>query len=607
MFQTFDTTADPSTGAECVARLRAELKRRGLDGFFVPLADEHQGEYIPDCAKRLQWLTGFAGSAGLAVVLADTAVIFVDGRYTLQVRDQVDTAVFTPKHLIDEPPQDWLKQAAASGQRIGFDPWLHTASEVERFTKAATAVGASFVPVDDNPIDAIWTDRPEPPQGAVSLYPEALAGESAASKLERVGKAIAEAGAAAAAITQPDSIAWVLNIRGSDVSHTPLPLSFAIVKASGRPTLFIDGRKLSNTVRDALSEVADIDAPGGFERALAGLGQSGAKVLVDRSSAASKVGTAVQAAGGTVVDGRDPVVLPKARKNAAELNGTRNAHVRDGAAMAQFLAWFDREAPKGELDEIQAAEALERFRAETGVLKDISFDTISGAGPNGAIVHYRVSRDTNRRIGMDEIYLIDSGAQYEDGTTDITRTLIVGTPSAEMRDRFTRVLKGHIRLTMARFPKGTTGAQLDILARQALWNAGLDFDHGTGHGVGVFLSVHEGPARISKAGSVALESGMILSNEPGYYRTGAYGIRIENLVVVTEAEPITGGERPMMAFETLTLAPIDRRLIEPSLLDGDERRWLDDYHARVFSTIAPLISDEVDRGWLADSTRPLTD
>ncbi|WP_181707313.1 aminopeptidase P family protein [Chthonobacter rhizosphaerae] len=604
MFQTFDTLSDPSTGPARLALLRAELARRGLDGFLVPLADEHQGEYIPAAARRLAWLTGFTGSAGLCVVLKDQASIFVDGRYTVQVRAQVDTAAFTPRHLIDEPPSTVLKTAVPKGARIGFDPWLHTAAEAERFEKALKEAGAELVPVGDNPVDAVWDDRPAPPLGAVTLYPEALAGEARAAKVARIAKAVADAGADAAVLTQPDSIAWLLNIRGADVPHTPLPLSFAVVPKDGKPSLFIDGRKLSNEVRHTLAEAAEIFEPVAFEPALEKLGRANARVLIDRSTAAARIAALVADTGGAVVDGRDPVVLPKARKTPAELAATRGAHRRDAVAFTRFLAWFDREAPKGGLDEIAAAEALERFRAETGALKDISFETISGAGPNAALPHYRVSTATNRPIRTGEIYLVDSGAQYEDGTTDITRTLVVGVPTEEMRDRNTRVLKGHIRIARARFPKGTTGAHLDILARQALWDAGLDFDHGTGHGVGVYLSVHEGPQRISKTGGVALEPGMILSNEPGFYKEGAFGIRIENLIVVTEPTPVEGGDRPMMGFETITFAPIDRRLIEPSLLSAEERAWLDAYHQAVRETVAPHL-DDADRAFLIEATEPL--
>ena len=605
MFQSFESSSDPTTGPARLALLRAELKRRGLDGFLVPLADEHQGEYIPEAAKRLAWLTGFAGAAGLAVVLAETAAIFVDGRYTLQVRQQVDTAVFEPRHLVDDPPHLWLKDVLSSGRRIGFDPWLHTSAEVDRFSKALTDVGAAFVPVDGNPVDAVWADRPAPPTGAVSLHPERLAGRSAADKIAEIQGAVKAAGAVATVLTQPDSIAWLLNLRGSDVPHTPIALSFSIVPAEGRPTLFIDGAKLSNSVRDALEAVADIAGPAALEPAIGRLGAGGAKVLVDKTTAAYRVADLVTAGGGLVVDGRDPAVMPKARKTVAELDGTREAHARDGAAMVRFLAWFDREAPKGGLTEIDAAVALEGFRRDTGVLKEISFDTISGAGPNAAIPHYRVSLESNRPIRPGEIYLIDSGAQYEDGTTDITRTLIVGAATAEMRDRFTRVLKGHIRLAMAVFPRGTVGAQLDTLARLALWEAGLDFDHGTGHGVGAYLSVHEGPARISKAGTVALEPGMILSNEPGFYKADAWGIRIENLVVVSEPAPLPGGERPMMRLETITFAPIDRRLIDPVLLEPAERVWLDAYHAEVRAVVGPRIDDPADLAWLLEATAPL--
>lgn len=604
MFQNFDDVNDPAVGAARLPMLRAELARRGLDGFLVPLADEHQGEYIPPSARRLAWLTGFSGSAGLAVVLADQAAIFVDGRYTLQVRAQVDTTLFAPRHLVDEPPHLWLKAAAKAGQRIGYDPWLMTAAEAGRFRGALAAIGAELVATGDNPLDAVWSDRPAAPTGEVTVYPEELAGETAAAKRARIGRAIAEAGAGAAVITRPDSIAWLLNIRGSDIPHTPEPLSFAIVPAEGRPTLYIAPEKLDSIVRAHIGAVADIDGPAAFVPALSALGGA---VLLDRASAAEKIVTAIEAGGGRIVDGADPIALPKACKNAAELAGTRAAHHRDGAAMVRFLCWFDREAQSGELDEIAAARALEQFRRHTGLLRDLSFDTIAGAGPHAAIPHYRVNTASNRRIGIDEIFLVDSGAQYEDGTTDITRTVIVGTPTDEMRDRFTRVLKGHIALARARFPKGTTGAHLDVLARQALWEAGLDFDHGTGHGVGVYLSVHEGPARISKAGHVPLEPGMILSNEPGYYKAGAYGIRIENLMAVTEAVDVAGGERPMMGFELLSFCPIDRRLIIPQMLTTEEVAWLDAYHAAVRANLLPKVPEGEPSSWLVAATRPLAD
>jgi len=602
VFQTFDNVSDPSHGKSRLAALRAELKRRSLKGFLVPLADEHQGEDIPASARRLLWLTGFAGSAGLAIVLEDRAAIFVDGRYTLQVREQVDLAVIEPHHLIEEPPHDWLKTVVKKGDRIGFDPWLMTAAEVGRFETALAAIGAEFVAVDGNPVDAVWTDRPEPPKGRVSLFPENLAGESAEAKLARLGAAIAKAGADAAVLTRPDSIAWAFNIRGADIPRTPEALSFAILRKEGRPSLFIDGAKLDNVVRDRLEQIAAVEQPGAFAPALSALGGN---VLVDKASAAFEVVRRIEAGGGKVVAGSDPVLLPKALKNATELAGIRAAHVRDGVAMVRFLAWIDREAPKGGLDEIAVTKQLEEFRRETGALRDISFDTIAGAGPNAAIPHYHVSTASNRKVEMDGILLVDSGAQYQDGTTDITRTMIVGTPTDEMIDRFTRVLIGHVRLTLARFPKGTSGAHLDVLAREKLWEAGLDFDHGTGHGVGHYLAVHEGPGRIAKTGYVPLEPGMLMSNEPGFYKAGAWGIRIENLVVVTEPQPIEGGERPMMGFETVTLCPIDRRLIRPSMMSERERAWLDAYHAEVRDKLLPLLKSEADKAWLVAATAPL--
>ncbi|HEV3184606.1 MAG TPA: M24B family metallopeptidase, partial [Xanthobacteraceae bacterium] len=521
-YQSFDDTTERAAAAERVGALRAELKRRGLDGFIVPRADRHQNEYVPACEERLAWLTGFSGSAGVAVVLADRAVLFVDGRYTLQAREQVDAAIFSVEHLIDRPPDAWLEANLAAGARLGYDPWLHTVEAAEKLAKACAAAGATLVPADTNPIDAIWSDRPAPPLGPVVLHDLRFAGEEAAAKLARIGAEVAKARAEALVVSDPHAVAWAFNIRGADVAHTPLPLSFALVPKDGRPTLYVDGRKLANAVRHRLEELADVREPAALVPELAALGAAGKTVRLDQATAADALARTVTDAGGKVSRGSDPIALMKAVKNAVEIEGARAAHHRDGAAVARFLAWFDREAPGG-LTEIDAVAALESFRRDTGLLKDVSFPTIAGSGPNGAIVHYRVTRASNRRINAGELFLVDSGAQYEDGTTDITRTVAVGTPSAEMRERFTRVLKGHIALARAVFPDGTTGAQLDTLARQYLWAAGLDFDHGTGHGVGSYLSVHEGPARISKLGTPALKRGMILSNEPGYYRTGAYG------------------------------------------------------------------------------------
>lgn len=609
-FQVFSDNPDPSVGAPRVACLREELARRGLDGFIVPRADEHQGEYVPPAAERLRWLTGFGGSAGLAIVLKDKAAIFIDGRYTLQVRDQVDIAVFEPKHLIDEPPARWIEENLVHKARLGFDPWLHTAAGATRLRDACRKAGADLVACQDNPVDAVWDDRPAMPAGRVVPHPLGYAGEPHEDKLDRIAESLEHTDVHAAVLTQPDSIAWLLNIRGSDVAHTPLPLSFALLHADGRADLFIDERKLDGEVRAHLGNRVSIHAPGRLREALDELGAAGKEILLDPSSAAEWIATRLRDAGAVIKHGDDPCVLPKARKNETELAGMRAAHLRDGAAVTRFLAWLSREAPAGGVDEISAARRLEAFRAETGALRDLSFDTISGTGPNGAIVHYRVTEATARPLARGDIYLVDSGAQYLDGTTDITRTVAIGEPMGDgafqdVRDRFTRVLKGHIQLARVRFPGGTTGSQLDVLARHALWQAGLDFDHGTGHGVGSYLSVHEGPQRISKMPhGVALDPGMVISNEPGFYKTGAYGIRIENLIAVTPPAPIEGGERDMLGFETLTLAPIDRMLIDAALLAPEERAWLDDYHARVMEELAPLLPPE-DIAWLEQATRPL--
>ncbi|TYC64872.1 aminopeptidase P family protein [Stappia sp. BW2] len=604
MFQTFDDLSDPSCGAPHVALLRAELSRRGLDGFLVPRADAHQGEYVPPHDCRLQWLTGFTGSAGMAAVLGEDAAIFVDGRYTIQVRDQVDMAVFPARHLINEPVTDWLAERLQPGQKLGIDAMLHTVREVRRLEDICEAAGATLVKLHNNPIDTVWKDRPEPPLGQVSLYPVELAGRASKDKIAEIQSALGEKKADACVLTQPDSIAWLFNIRGSDVTHTPLPLSFATVPADGKPSLFIDGRKLSNSVRDALSNLTELNEPSEFKPGLEALGKAGARVMIDPGLAGIGVADAITEAGGTLLEAQDPILLPKAIKNETELKGARTAHIRDAAAFVNFLCWFDEVAPQGDLDEISAAEKLEQFRQESGVLKDISFDTISGAGQNGAICHYRVSRSSNLKIPVGKPFLIDSGAQYEDGTTDITRTLAVGEVSAEMKKHYTLVLKGHIAISTAKFPEGTTGAQLDTLARIDLWKAGLDFDHGTGHGVGAYLSVHEGPQRISKTGTVPLKSGMILSNEPGYYPAGEYGIRIENLEVVTPARDLPGGERPMLGFETITLVPMDLRLIEPALLTAAERDWLNRYHETVRNEIGPLVAAKV-RIWLEQATKAI--
>jgi Xaa-Pro aminopeptidase len=604
LFQSFDDASAGAATAARVAALRAELKRRGLDGFIVPHADRHQSEYLPPSEERLAWLTGFTGSAGTAIVLADRAVLFTDGRYTLQAREQIDTSIFSIEHMGETPLDAWIEANLSSGIKLGYDPWLHTADAAEKLGKACAAAGATLVGVEPNPLDAIWKDRPQPPLGAVKLHDLRHAGEDAATKLAHIDDELGKLRADALVVSDPPALAWTFNIRGGDITHVPVALGFAILRREGRPTLYLDGRKLSNETRHALELLADVREPAAFASDLGALAAAKMNLRLDQSTAADALARIVAQNGGKATRGPDPIALMKAVKNETEIEGARAAHKRDGAALTKFLAWFDREAPKGKLTEIDAVQALESFRRESGALKDVSFPTIAGSGPNGAIVHYRVTRKSNRRIGDGELFLIDSGAQYEDGTTDVTRTVAVGEPSAEMRDRFTRVLKGHIAIARAIFPEGTTGAQLDSLARQDLWAAGIDFDHGTGHGVGSYLSVHEGPARISKLGTTPLKRGMILSNEPGYYKTGAYGIRIENLVLVTQAPAAPGAEKPLNAFETLTLAPIDRRMIETGMLTADEIAWLDSYHRRVRETLSPLVDTET-RAWLEQATAAL--
>jgi Xaa-Pro aminopeptidase len=601
-FQTFE---EPEGGVALAARLaafREELARRRLTGFVIPRADQQQNEYVAPSEERLAWLTGFTGSAGLAIVLTQQAALFVDGRYTLQAAKQVDAKAWTIEPLIDPPPENWLAKHLAAGDRLGFDPWLHTTAAAERL--AAACAKAGVVAVDTNPLDSVWTERPAPPLGPVAIHGTPFSGEAEGDKLNRIRLEITKLGADALVLSDSHAVAWTFNIRGADVSHTPLPLSYALVPRDGRPIVFIDHRKLSNSARDHLEQTADVEEPEALTPKLTELAQRGASIALDNATAADALSRLIGAAGGKVVRGNDPVSLLKAVKNATEIAGTRSAHRRDAIALARFLAWIDREAPSGALTEIDTVEALETFRRETGALKDVSFPTIAGTGPNGAIVHYRVTRKTNRRIAPGDLLLIDSGAQYEDGTTDVTRTIAIGKPTMEMCDRFTRVLRGHIAIARAVFPDGTTGAQLDTLARQFLWQAGIDFDHGTGHGVGSYLSVHEGPARISKLGTTPLKRGMILSNEPGYYKTDAFGIRIENLELVVGTE-IAGAEKPLNAFETLTLAPIDRRLIDLNMLDGAELSWLNDYHARVRHEVRRHV-DEATRIWLDAATEAMS-
>ncbi|HEV2554808.1 MAG TPA: aminopeptidase P family protein [Bosea sp. (in: a-proteobacteria)] len=601
-FQTFSEPTDPSQVGPRIAALRQELARQGLAGFIVPRADEHQGEYVPAHMARLAWLTGFTGSAGNAVILADRAALIVDGRYTIQSQEQTDTAIVTPTRMEETPLDRWIEQNLPAGRRLGYDPWLHTVDGVAKLEKAAAAAGGTLIALEQNPIDAIWSDRPAPPAAPVKAHRGDFAGEDAASKLARIQEALTKAKVDALVVSDPHALAWTFNIRGGDVEHTPLPLGYAIVPREGRPTVFLAPEKITNEAGDAIGAVGEIAPPAALTTQLAALGAAGARVRLDATTAASALASLIRDAGGTPDSGTDPIALMKARKNEAELAGARAAHLRDGAAMVRFLSWLAREAPKGGLTEIDAVAALEAERLKTGLLKDVSFTTIAGAGPNAALPHYRVTEASNRAIAPG-ILLVDSGGQYEDGTTDITRTMAIGEPSAEMRDRYTRVLKGHIAISRALFVKGTSGAQLDALARLPLWQAGFDFDHGTGHGVGSYLSVHEGPQRISKLGTTPLEPGMILSNEPGYYKEGHYGIRIENLIVVEE-RAIPGGERTIYGFETITWCPYERALIDRALLDASEIAWLDAYHREVWSKLADLVEGEA-KAWLERACLPL--
>ncbi len=598
-----------STHADRLAALREQLKTDRLDGFVVPLTDEHMSEYVGSYAQRLAWLTGFEGSAGAAAVLPEQAAIFVDGRYTLQVRSQVDPDHWSYQSVPETSIAEWLKGHSPGGARIGYDPWLHTRSWVEQASRALADRGAELVPVARNPIDAIWSERPEPSRARMIVHPDSLAGKSSAAKRQDMADWLRSQEADSAVLAALDSIAWTFNIRGQDVDHTPVALSFALVHSDGTADLFVASEKVGEEVRQHLGNGVRLHERSEFEAVLRR--QGGRSVVVDPERSVAAIFAALETAGAKVVERRDPAVLAKAIKNEVEISGHRAAQARDGAALTRFLHWLSVEAPTGGVDELVAAERLHQFRREAGDLRDLSFDTISGAGPNGAIVHYRVTAATNRRLERDTLYLVDSGGQYPDGTTDVTRTVAIGTPSPEMRDRFTRVLKGHVALARCLFPDGTRGSQLDSFARQYLWQAGLDYAHGTGHGVGAFLSVHEGPQRISPAGSSQsggdepLRAGMILSNEPGYYRAGEYGIRVENLVLVVPRE-VEGAEKKVLGFETLTFAPIDRHLIDPGLLNAEERAWVDDYHRQVREMIGPQLEGEV-RDWLEAQCAPLED
>ena len=598
-FQSFDSNVDRGALPARIKALRAEINAAGVDAFLVPRADAHRNEAVPESEARLAYITAFTGSAGLAIVGLKRAGLFVDSRYTLQAPAQTDTSLF---QVFEAPPSSLAAEIGRfvpKGGKVGYDPWLHTPGEIKDLT-ARFADRATLVPLT-NLVDRIWSDRPAPPASPIEFLGDNRAGKSATAKLDELRKALAAEQADAVVLTLPESLCWLFNMRGRDTPNTPFVLGFAIVPQRGLPTLFLGKSRLDETIRTALSGVAKLADATTLVAALRRLGAADKRVVIDPASVPSAIASALQGAGAELVERRDPVLLPKSKKNDAEIGGMREAHRLDGVALAKFLAWYDAEAPGGQLTEIDIVTALESFRREEPSLVDVSFDTIAGAGANGAIVHYHVTRDTNRRLERGELMLVDSGAQYLSGTTDVTRTLSTGEVTTEQKDRYTRVLKGMIGLAMARFPRGTSGAQLDTLARQHLWQAGITFNHGTGHGVGAFLSVHEGPIGFSPRYTLPLEPGMIISDEPGYYEAGAFGIRIENLVMVVESA-VGGGK--YLEFETLTLAPIDTRLIDLSLLVPAEREWLNHYHQRVFKEIGPLLKGS-SKTWLKEATQPI--
>ena len=591
---------------DLLKRLRARIDTLELDGFLVPHADAHQSEYLPPADERLARLTGFSGSAGFAIVLKDKAAVFVDGRYTLQAEGEVDSRAFDIVASAKTSPSAWLKDQIKPGLKIGFDAWLHTSQGLDRFAAVCRDAQGELISVDSNPIDAEWPDQPAPPASSVTALPPPYAVLSSAAKLGQVAVALKKQGADACVLGSGDSIAWLFNIRADDVPYTPLVLAFAIVDSHANATLFIAPERMDDAVRAHLGESVEILPLDQLGTQLDALGQADRAVQFAPDMTAAWVGRRLTDGGARIINGDDPCQWLKACKQPAEIEGIKRAHVRDGAALTRFLAWLETAALKGSVTELSAAAHLDALRAEDSLFRGLSFPTISGAGPNGAIVHYRVTEASDRNLKPGELYLVDSGGQYLDGTTDVTRTVAIGKPTAEMKDRFTRVLKGHIAIATQRFPMGTCGQELDILARRALWDVGLDYDHGTGHGVGTYLGVHEGPQRIAKRGpTVALHAGMVLSNEPGYYKANAYGIRIENLITVTGAPVPKGGDRKMLGFDVLTLAPIDLNLVDVQLLDDAEITWLNAYHARVHKTLSPLVDTDT-QIWLAQATRALT-
>lgn len=593
----------PASSADRLASLRLKMSSKNIDGFIVPLNDEYHGEATPACSERLKWLTGFTGSAGVAAVLKDKAAIFVDGRYTLQVVNEVNTSLFQPRHVSDEPMFAWIEENMVAGQTLAIDPWLHTESSVKAFKQLTKRLGISLTETEVNFIDDVWADRPQHPLAMVVPHTDVFSGETSRDKRAIIATKLQDNGIDASIHTLPDVTAWLLNIRGADLPCTPFPLGFSILHKDATVDLYMDERKLSSELPEHLGNSVRLFNPNQFQEGLANL--TGKSVQIDPTTTSQWIVNKLTSANAKITRSDDPCLLPKATKNATEVAGTRKAHIRDGAAVTKFLHWLSLNAASGSVDEISAEKQLREFRKTGENFKDLSFPTISAAGPNGALCHYRSTAESNRVLEAGSLYLVDSGGQYLDGTTDITRTIAVGDPTEEMRHRFTLVLKGHIALATARFPKGTTGSQLDTLARAPLWAAGLDYDHGTGHGVGSYLSVHEGPQRISKMpNSIALQPGMIISNEPGYYKADAYGIRIENLVTVREIEDLENAELTTYDFETLTFAPLDQNLIEVSTLTSEEIKWVNDYHRTVWDKISPLVPGDV-KDWLKSATTSL--
>jgi Xaa-Pro aminopeptidase len=578
-----------------LSALREIMAKQKLAAYIIPRQDEFQGEEVPPRAERLKWLTGFSGSWGTAVVMAKSATLFVDGRYTVQSRQQVDGKKWGFEDLMARAPSAWLSEELKAGDRVGFDPWLHTVAEARKLEAACKSQKATLVPVARNLIDMCWADQPAPPAAPIIDHPLKFSGQSTAEKLKNIAAALTATKANAVVLVDPASTAWALNLRGSDIEHMPVPLAFAFVHASGKAELFAAPARAAAPLRKAFGTRVKLRAPAEMPAALTAMGKR--SVMLDPAQAPHAIASMLEKAGAKIIEAPDPCILPKAQKNKTEQQGARAAQIRDGAALANFLCWMDTHAASGHITEFEAETRLLAFRKADSAFLGSSFRSISASGPNAALPHYHVAGTRGRAIKNNEIYLIDSGGQYRDGTTDVTRTVIVGKASAEMKDRFTRVLKGMIAISVARFPEGCTGAHIDALARNALWQGGYDFDHGTGHGVGSFLSVHEGPASISKRSHVVIAPGMILSNEPGYYKINHYGIRTENLLLVTEPEKIKSADRAMLAFETLTFAPIDRRLIDMHMLTRGELQWLDAYHAQVLKKLLPLV-DKVTKTWL---------